>query len=119
MNAERWRQVDLVLKKALEQEPCERTLFLDGACRDNPSLRKEVEALIDAYEQAGGFLESPMLGPLITGPSRRSSTSLAGQTLGQYDLKSLLGSGGLLSGYPGVAQRMSTSRPQPAVNPSA
>jgi hypothetical protein len=52
VNPERWHQVDTILKQTLERDPCDRTSFLDGACENDPSLRKEVEALMDAYEQA-------------------------------------------------------------------
>jgi Tol biopolymer transport system component len=87
VSAERWRQVDTILKKALEREPSDRIPFLDDACESDPSLRKEVEALIAAYEQAGSFLEAPLLD--------RASGATRPQTLGHYELKSLLGSGGM------------------------
>src|SRR6516225_5945563 len=39
----------------------ERRAFVDQACRDNPELRAQVEALLRAGERAGSFLERPAL----------------------------------------------------------
>ncbi len=44
VNPERWHQVDTILKQTLERDASDRTSFLDGACENDPSLRKEVEA---------------------------------------------------------------------------
>ena len=95
VNPERWHQVDTILKQTLERMPATVPPFWTVLVKSDPSLRKEVEALMDAYEQAGGSLESPVLGSLATESSCEPSLSLAGQTLGQYELKSLLGSGGM------------------------
>jgi eukaryotic-like serine/threonine-protein kinase len=45
---ERWLDVKRIFEEALEVEPAERAAFLDRACKDDPELRREVEALIDA-----------------------------------------------------------------------
>ena len=55
MRAERWQQVSVLFKSALEREPKERTAYLDEACSSDDFLRGEVESLIAAYEQAGDF----------------------------------------------------------------
>src|SRR5262249_30254018 len=86
--AERWRQVDTILKEALERKPCDRATFLDSVCANDSSLRGEVEALIRAYEQADSFLEAPIPGPDTNETITRVSASLAGQTLGHYEVKS-------------------------------
>src|ERR1700680_3841973 len=59
MSAERWRRIEKIFHDALEQEPHSRALFLDQACADDPSLREEVEALIQSHEEAGNFLNAP------------------------------------------------------------
>ena len=41
----------------------ERHEFLDRECADDAALRAEVEALLDASDQAGSFLESPAPAP--------------------------------------------------------
>jgi len=52
MTPEEWSRVRPILETALEVEPANRAGFLDEACAD-PSLRREVESLIMANEQAG------------------------------------------------------------------
>ena len=39
--------------------PEERTRYLDEVCRGKPELRRRVEVLLRAHEQAGAFLEEP------------------------------------------------------------
>jgi serine/threonine protein kinase len=51
-----------VFVQALEiASPTERSAFLDAACAVEPALRRKVEALLKAYEDAGSFL--PELDP--------------------------------------------------------
>jgi eukaryotic-like serine/threonine-protein kinase len=95
VTAKRWQQIDTILKKALDREPGDRVTLLDEACEGNPSLRKEVEALIVAYERAGRFLESPVLETPPDDDTQSAPGALAGQTLGYYVIMRLLGSGGM------------------------
>ena len=87
MNAERWRQVDKIFQDVLERAPQDRALFLDRVCADDPSLRDEVEALIRSDQGAASFLKSPVIHAL--------SGSLDGKVFGPYEVKTLLGAGGM------------------------
>src|SRR5215471_7817900 len=87
MEGDRWRQVDKIFHDLIEQTPEQRALFLDSLCAEDPSLKKEVEELIRAYERSGSFLNSPALVSL--------SSSLVGRTLGSFEVKALIGSGGM------------------------
>ena len=87
MKADRWRQVDKIFHDLIEQTPQDRASVLDRICADDPLLKKEVEDLIQAYERSGSFLDSPA--PVS------ASGSLIGRALGSYELKALLGSGGM------------------------
>ncbi|MGH9945487.1 MAG: hypothetical protein ACRD9R_24295, partial [Pyrinomonadaceae bacterium] len=40
-------------------QPHERAAFLNRACAGDVHLRAEIESLIAAHEQAGGFLDAP------------------------------------------------------------
>jgi len=79
------------LKKKSEEE---RTAYLDAVCGDNPVLRARVEALLKAHDEAGDFLEVPVVdpsntlvnSPLIEGP---------GTKIGRYELLELIGEGGM------------------------
>jgi len=45
---ERWLEVKRIFLEALEVTPQERLAFLNAACGDDPEVRKEVEALLEA-----------------------------------------------------------------------
>src|SRR5262249_49013315 len=87
MKQKLWRQVDKIFHDLLEQTPEERNTFLNRVCAEDPFLKKEVEELIQAYQRSGSFLDSPAS---ISAPA-----SWIGQTLGSYEVKELLGSGGM------------------------
>src|SRR5262245_25101362 len=67
----------------MDRPAYERMLFLEAACADDPSLKSEVGQLIRSFEAAGSFLESP------------PASSLVGRIFGSYQVKMLLGSGGM------------------------
>jgi Tol biopolymer transport system component len=83
LNLDRQRRVQKIFQDALEIPAHERSRFLDSACADDPSLKPEVAQLIRSFEAAGSFLESSPAG------------SLVGQVFGSYQVKHLLGSGGM------------------------
>ena len=60
MQADRWQQIEKIFYSAVEYEPSQRSPFLDGACAGDLALRKEVESLLEAHDQAAGksFLNS-------------------------------------------------------------
>jgi serine/threonine protein kinase/tetratricopeptide (TPR) repeat protein len=86
MTPERWQQIRDVLEQALELAPGERSAYLNRACSSDQSLRREVETLLASSDDVrSNFLQSSA--PRITLPS--------GTKLGEYEVKSLLGSGGM------------------------
>jgi TolB-like protein/tetratricopeptide (TPR) repeat protein len=85
MTAERWEQIKDVLYRAMQVSPERRSAFLDQACHDDSSLRREVESLLAADDQArSSFLQAPPL--LHLGKGTR---------LGDYEIQNLLGAGGM------------------------
>jgi len=93
MDDARNQRLTSIFHSALEREPHERGPYLDGACGDDQSLRREVEELINSHENAGSFIATPAYersADLLAGEG-----SFAGRSLGQYRLVSLLGSGGM------------------------
>jgi eukaryotic-like serine/threonine-protein kinase len=86
MTPERWQEVQDVLEKALELAPSDRFAFLNRACSSDPSLRQEVETLLASRDDLrSSFLQAPS----------SSITLAAGTKLGDYEVKSLLGAGGM------------------------
>ncbi len=86
MTPERWQQIRDVLEKALELAPGQRSAFLHQACSSDSSLRHDVETLLASSDHVrSSFLQSaPLRAPLTSGTK-----------LGEYEVKSLLGSGGM------------------------
>ena len=86
MTPERWQQIRDVLERVLELAPEQRSAFLDRACSSDPSLRHEVETLLAS---------SPDVPSSFLQPSTQRVTLTSGTKLGDYEVKSLLGSGGM------------------------
>jgi serine/threonine-protein kinase len=82
------------LQSALEREPRERSAFLAAACADDVVLRKEIDSLITAHDQAGGFIESPAFALMAESLGDQPDT-LAGQSFGPYQIIARIGVGGM------------------------
>jgi TolB-like protein len=83
---ERWQEVKKVLAGALERAPGERHAYLDQACAE-PALRREVESLIAAHEQAQtSFLAQPAALP---------KELTIGSRFGPYEILARIGAGGM------------------------
>jgi len=76
-------------------DAAERAAFLERSCGDNAALRRKVEALLQANEEAAGFLENPMA-PAATGTFRLTFplTEKLGDKIGRYKLLQQIGEGG-------------------------
>ena len=59
MTPERFREIEQLAQAALQQPASARSRFLVAECRDDPSLRLEVEQLLESYGRAESFLEVP------------------------------------------------------------
>ena len=83
-----------LVKSALEHEPESWAAFLNQECGSDAALRAEIESLLKQQEHATRFIETSAL--------HLAATSLvgdgafhAGQTIGDYEIVSLIGSGGM------------------------
>ena len=86
MIPERWKQICDVLEKVLELSPEERPAFLSRACSSDLSLRQEVETLLASSDDVrSSFLQSLPVQTMLT----------PGTKLGDYEVKSMIGSGGM------------------------
>ena len=89
MNPDSNRLIEIFSQAQAKASPAERERYLAEACQGQPELRQQVEALLDASQQAGGFLAKPIkLQPpdLVTeGP---------GTVIGRYKLLQQIGEGG-------------------------
>ena len=106
MTPESWQRVQKILDEALTLGWDDRPKFLDSACGDDPDLRKEVESLLDVSDEAGAFIEEPVLSlrpdAVETRVEASSSPSLPspgtgrkGDLIGHYKILRELGRGGM------------------------
>ena len=94
MTPEEWQKVRPILESALELDCANRPAFLNEACAD-PSLRLEIESLIDAHEQA----DTRVLNSLPVSGSgiaiEGTDDAMIGRQLGVYELAKRIGQGGM------------------------
>lgn len=98
MTPERWQMVRGILQSAVELRPQERAAFLDRECAEDPILRKDVDEMLSAERKlAPDFLESPAAAQVEfpAGSFASASTLGAGTQLGNYEIRALLGAGGM------------------------
>jgi non-specific serine/threonine protein kinase/serine/threonine-protein kinase len=86
--SDRWRRVKRVFHDALVHASETREAFLATACRDDDDLRREVQSLLEAHGQSGGFLSQP------AAPSS-DAHELEGLHIGLYRLQERIGQGGM------------------------
>jgi len=91
MRPELWRRAEELFHAALMQSPEARRAFLDNACGQDAELRRQVDLLVSAEENAGSFLEKAGVDLTV----RIASGSVVGQQLGHYRIMSRLGVGGM------------------------
>ncbi|HWW14008.1 MAG TPA: protein kinase [Candidatus Dormibacteraeota bacterium] len=97
MTGERWQEIRNVLEAALQMDPEKRRAYLDQACAADPPLRHEVDSLLAADKEAqSGFLQSPPLAVRLE----------KGTRLGDYEIQSLLGAGGMGEVYRALDLRL-------------
>lgn len=100
MTPERWQQVEELFHAALELETPARTAFLNRECKGDEELRAEVIALLSFEQQADSFIEKPILHDaaerLAENQAQSESAAFtANSKLGNYQILSLLGKGGM------------------------
>jgi serine/threonine protein kinase/Tol biopolymer transport system component len=95
MQPERWQQIDQLFHRALEREPAQRAIYLEQACSGDESLRSEVAALISSHEQADSFIETPASGLAAELLAKGQAGLDVGQSVGHYEIASVLGVGGM------------------------
>lgn len=95
MTPERWEQITEIYTAAVELGESERRAFIEKACGDDHSLRREVESLLEADRRAGNFIAQNALNDSPSLLTIKDFPSLSGRTLGHYEVLSRIGSGGM------------------------
>ena len=97
MTSEQWQQIKTIVQAALEIEPAKRPHFVAENCFGDKFLRCEVQSLLDSYENAGEFIQTPaFVGKLQILAANDSDAKLArGKRISRYEIFSLIGKGGM------------------------
>ena len=93
-DVERWRRVEAICQRALELDGQTRTEYVSAAVGDDARLRSEVEALLAHTGNAQGFLSTPALA-VAAESLAAPAIDLVGRTIGDYEIASPLGAGGM------------------------
>jgi tetratricopeptide (TPR) repeat protein len=89
---ERWRRLETIFYQASDMDPRDWPAFLDQACGDDASLRKEVESLLTAADRTLSDLREPALEAarqIAGGPA------FAGKLIGPWQILEAIGDGGM------------------------
>jgi serine/threonine-protein kinase len=98
MADDRLAKVLRIWEEALQREAAQRQAYLEEACRDDPNLRREVEALLAEPPIGEEFLRTP--------PWVAPSALAAGQRLGPYEVTGTIGAGGMGEVYEACDTRL-------------
>jgi serine/threonine-protein kinase len=82
VNQERRDRAKAILRSALARKPEERSQFVAEACRDDPTLLPEVEALLQSYEKLRVRID-------------HESDAALGKTIGKYEVLERVGQGAM------------------------
>ena len=89
LTPQRWHEITGIFHAAIAQDAATREAFLDEACRQDPSLRPDVDALVVAHFEAGSFGDTPL------GLSSHPTRLAPGTYLGVFRIDALIGVGGM------------------------
>jgi non-specific serine/threonine protein kinase len=95
MTPERYKQIEEIFSAALELEAGKRAAFVERACAADQALRREVESLLAAQQEADEFIETPALEVAAEMLAVEQTRTLAGRMIGPYRIQYLLGAGGM------------------------
>ena len=84
MTPEQWSRVKEIFNAALEKDASARGAFVAEAAAGDESVQAEVERLLNAENESGGFIEHPAAADL-----------LSGRVISHYEIVRLLGTGGM------------------------
>lgn len=97
--SERWARVKQLFDAAADLGPNERSALLDHECRDDTTLRREIESLLESDQQTNGFIEEPAIEvPRDLFPDAIDET-FVGRQFGAYRILREIGRGGLGAVY--------------------
>ena len=95
MTPEQYARVGQLFHAALDLPPAGRSAFLDTACRADGPLRRHVDALLAAHDDAGDFMATPAIDIAARSIASEEETSPLSGRVGAYQVLSPIGRGGM------------------------
>jgi len=89
------KEVQAVLRAALQRDREERSAFLDEACAGRRWLRAEVASLLAAHHSGGDSQQAPAHESATSSPADRLGGMLDGRAVGAYIIRHEIGRGGM------------------------
>jgi len=105
---EQWAEIERLYHEALGLPECDRNAFLDLACVSGREIRAEIDSLLEADNATAGFLDGPparLAADLLDHEPGRLSP---GQLIRNYQIESLISTGGMGDVYLARDTRSST-----------
>ena len=98
MTPERWQKLQSLFDAAVDLTPEQQAAFLDHACADDVTLRRQAESLILANEKSTAVIQGVIRDAVeVTTPNDNSSA--VGRRIGPYQIIQRLGHGGMGTVY--------------------
>ncbi|HEY6359783.1 MAG TPA: protein kinase, partial [Vicinamibacterales bacterium] len=95
MRSEQYQNVGQLYHAALDLPRENRSAFLEGACEGDQELWQDVHSLLEAHDDAGAFIEQPALDVAAQWIARQAEAETLSGRIGAYDVRSLIGRGGM------------------------
>ena len=89
-----WQQIRSIFEDVLLLPVEERRLYAQNLCGDDEILWNEVRSLLDSHESSESFLETPAVVQIVE-DNHHLDQLIAGQRLLHYEIRKLIGKGGM------------------------